>query len=307
MSVILLILKIIGCILLVLLALVLLILACVLLIPARYRIQGRFLEERTLCIQVNWLFRLVSYSYVKDNGESSGGIRICGIRLKKREREEKEEREAWEDDVGGEAVFGERDEAFLIESGDSEEGNAKDGAGNKDTSPTGEKTSTKDARPQKSDEPGESPREEKSAKEQTFFARIESFFGRLRNTASRIREAFAKAKGIIADESNKIVLGSVWTELLYLLGHFKIRHIRADVRFSLADPAATGQALGVLCMMPFLYGQEVNIVPDFEAEHRYAEGEVEASGRVRGVHVLVSLVRLIRQKEVRSLIKRLRK
>lgn len=101
-------------------------------------------------------------------------------------------------------------------------------------------------------------------------------------------------------------MSSVWFELLYLLRHFRFRYIRAEVIFSLADPAVTGQALGVLCMMPFLYGRDVNITPDFEADRMYAEGEAEAAGRMRGVHFLVSLLRLLRRREVRSLIRRLR-
>lgn len=302
MSVILLILKIIGCILLVLLALFLLILACVLLIPARYRVQGKFLEERALFIQVNWLFHFVSYSYVKEKEESSGEIRICGIRLKKKEKEEDSEPDAREDDGGEEEAYGERDEVFLIKNEDLGERKAP--------SRDGEETAKEKPPAEKRSGVGEETKEEAAgecAKSEGIFAPLQSFFRRLRDTAARFRAALLKAKGIITDESNKIVLGSVWSELQYLLGHFKIRHIRADVSFSMADPAATGQALGVLCMMPFLYGQEVNIIPDFEAERMYAEGEVEAAGRVRCVHVLVSLVRLIRQREVRSLIKRLRK
>lgn len=119
--------------------------------------------------------------------------------------------------------------------------------------------------------------------------------------------AVVKAKGIITDESNKIVLGSVWSEVWYLLKHFRFRHVEADVTFSLADPATTGQVLGVLCMMPFLYGQKVKIIPDFESENLYLQGSFAVDGRMRGIHVVRSIIRLLRQKEVRDTLKRFHK
>ncbi len=301
MSVILLILKIIGGILLFVLGLLLLILAAVFFVPVRYRISGSFFGEPVLQIRVSWLLGMVRYSYARRAKESAGSIRICGIRPGKRAggrgaeeepREEEEmpdetEEEPWDedaDDVSRRPEDDTRGDKAL--SADTDSRTDKDA----DAAPRSGKKSDMRAGSGKSADAG---------------------FERDAGTgepgpADQLKEAFHKAKSIITDESNRLVVSSVWFELLYLLRHFRFRHIRAEVIFSLADPAATGQALGVLCMMPFLYGQDVNITPDFEADRMYAEGEAEAAGRMRGVHFLVSLLRLLRRREVRSLIRRLR-
>lgn len=44
--------------------------------------------------------------------------------------------------------------------------------------------------------------------------------------------------------------------------------------FALADPALTGQVLGILCMMPFLYQYDFHIFPDFESEFILYQGQL---------------------------------
>lgn len=319
MSVILLILKIIGCILLFLFGLVLLILACVFFVPVRYRLFGSFFGEPVLHIRVTWLIGLVCYSYVQEAGESAGELRICGIRLGKKdgrdgaESEDSEEEEApceaeeepsEEDAAGAERRSDDDSHGDKREQGDIGSRGAKRAL--EDTGLPGDQKA-------KADDDSGSGRKVKEGTHSESVGKAEKDTRSESDEdagepgkAARLKEAFYKAKSIITDESNKIVVGSVWSELWYLLRHFRFRYIRAEVRFSLADPAATGQALGVLCMMPFLYGRDVEITPDFEADRMYVEGEAEALGRMRCVHFLASLLRLIRQKEVRSLIKRLR-
>lgn len=311
MSVILLILKIIGGILLFVLGLLLLILAAVFFVPVRYRISGSFFGEPVLQIRVSWLLGMVRYSYARRAKESAGSIRICGIRPGKRAggrdaeeepREEEEmpdetEEEPWDedtDDVSRRPEDDTRGDKALSADTDSRTDKKADAA------PRGDKDA--DAAPRSG---------KKSDMRAGSGKSVDAGFERDAGTgepgpADRLKEAFHKAKSIITDESNRLVVSSVWFELLYLLRHFRFRHIRVEVIFSLADPAATGQALGVLCMMPFLYGRDVNITPDFEVDRMYAEGEAEAAGRMRGVHFLVSLLRLLRRREVRSLIRRLR-
>lgn len=299
MSVILLILKIIGIILLVLLCLLILILACVLLIPVRYRIEGNISDTTSIRVGVSWLLHLISYSYVQEGEEISSGIRICGIRLRK--REEKPEEDSGEEPDGTSVITlnleKKRDaEDTFSENEFSEDEFSEENFYENDSS-------KKESMEDDISERKITETEASNSKKQGVVSQIRIFFAQIKNAVVRFWQALLYAKGIITDESNKIVLGSVWSELWYLLRHFRFRHICADVCFSLADPAVTGQVLGIICMMPFLYGQKVNIVPDFESEKRYMQGELAAWGKVRGVHVLVSMVRLLKQKEVRNLLK----
>lgn len=109
----------------------------------------------------------------------------------------------------------------------------------------------------------------------------------------------------LTDEHNRLVVRKVWAEFCYLVKHFKHRKVITDLIFSLGDPATTGQVLGVLCMIPALYQYEFKIVPDFEADEAYIKGTFLVAGKVRLIHVLITILRLIFDKEVRLVVKRI--
>ena len=116
---------------------------------------------------------------------------------------------------------------------------------------------------------------------------------------------FAFIKQQLTDEHNKSVVRKIWSELCYLLKHFKFRKIVTDLVFSTGDPATTGQALGVLCMIPTLYRYDFKIIPDFEADDAYIKGTFLVAGKVRLIHLLITILRLIFDKEVRIVVKRI--
>ena len=107
----------------------------------------------------------------------------------------------------------------------------------------------------------------------------------------------------VTQEENKATAKSALGELIYLLKHFRVRKIQSELTFSAGDPALTGQVLGVLCLIPFLYQKGVHITPDFEAEKWYVRGRINGTGHMRLVHVLRSLIRLWKDENIRKLIK----
>lgn len=99
------------------------------------------------------------------------------------------------------------------------------------------------------------------------------------------------------DAGNRQALAHLWQEILFLLRHYKPNKIKADLAFSLADPALTGYALGILSMNSFVYKYPCQISPDFTAEDIYVEGEIFAKGKITVLVFLISLLRLWRDKE----------
>lgn len=305
MSVILLILKIIGILLLVVLGLILLVLAAVLLVPVRYQIACEVQEETLLHIRASWLLHLVSVLFSNEEGEYKTVIRIFGIPLGRRKKRQTGTDGA--DDASEEAADTAKAEGI---SSAEDTSFAEKTEGQEETEEAEEPEEADEPEwAQNLKEPGTSKDADtsESRKESGIIARIRQFYEKLKASVCGFFAAVVKAKGIITDESNKTVLGSVWSEVWYLLKHFRFRHVEADVTFSLADPATTGQVLGVLCMMPFLYGQKVKIIPDFESENLYLQGSFAVDGRMRGIHVVRSIIRLLRQKEVRDTLKRFHK
>lgn len=110
---------------------------------------------------------------------------------------------------------------------------------------------------------------------------------------------FAFWKNELTDEQNKTVVRKLFSELVYLLKHFRFRKIQTDIVFATGDPAATGQVLGVLCVIPLLYRYQFRIVPDFEADTFYIKGTFAVAGKIRLIHLLMTVLRLIFDKEVR--------
>jgi len=149
--------------------------------------------------------------------------------------------------------------------------------------------------------------EEKTEPEKMTQRPEESKKTRPKKEKSKSNFDFARIKQELTDEHNKSVVRKVWSELGYLIKHFKFRKIVTDLVFATGDPATTGQALGILCMIPTLYRYDFKIVPDFEAEEPYLKGTFLIAGKIRLIHVLMTVLRLIFDKEVRIVVKKILK
>ena len=308
MSVILLILKIIGIVLLALLGIILAVICLVLFVPIRYRVRGAIEDEQVVHVKATWLLHLISWRADYENGEFDSYLRILGIRKKSKPTLSDLEEETAEMDEEDEE---EPDTAVKMEDEEGSEETAKPDEEEKlDVGEYVSKTKAAD--------------EEK--KRSNPFVKFTGFFQKIKQKCIAIKQAIPRVKAKIAqimaqvsnikaqisnikdmimDENNKIAFAGVWEELKYLLVHFKFRRIDTELNFALGDPAATGQALGVLAMMPFLYQYNFHIYPDFEADETYVRGTFLIQGRVRLVHLVRSIVRLLRKKEVRVLLGKL--
>lgn len=289
MSVILFILKLIGIILLALLGMILLLLLLVLLVPVRYQISGQIEDTITVHAQVSWLLHLISFHADYQEKEFDSGLYIFGIRLKAKKKNaleeadfEDEEKEADEEDIA--VVERQTREPSVIH---------------------GIATEVVDAEP-------EHDGHRRRSLFHRIFVKIQSLIRRFSEILRRIKEGIPKfiknassLKEIFTDEKNKNVLLAVLTELKYLFGHFKFRKLSTDLRFSLGDPAATGQALGILSMFPILYRYQVSVIPDFESEESYVKGTFDIKGRMRVIHFVTACVRLWKKREVRIFVKKL--
>lgn len=288
MTVILTILKTIVIILLALLALIISLLLLALFFPVGYSVSGVSEEDVSVKGKVYWLFSALSFRFAYEKSELSTEIRIFGFRLKKREKDSFSEEDFSEDDSFSEGeslekTFSER------ESLEKEE----------------EVRADEPENPSKA--ASETLVEEQVQEKETLQKKKASADTSGQKSARKKPGAFLK-KGkelwhTITREENKATAKSALGELIYLLKHFRVRKIQAELTFSAGDPALTGQVLGVLCLLPFLYQKGVHITPDFDAEEWYVKGRINGTGHMRLVHVLCSLIRLWKDENIRKLIK----
>ncbi len=285
MAVLLLILKIIGIILLILLGLILLILAVVLFVPVRYQVSGSIGEKTT-----------ARKGKKPDDGEPGEDDREDDI-------EEPKERSAAEDTL----TDGEQKTAGTPADGEKETaGISVDGEQKTDGALAGGQQKTAGIL----DDGPAVLGKQRGGLFRRIWERIRAFFAglvrKLRQFRAGIKEALKKIKDVrtfLTDERHREALPLIFTELKYLLTHFKFRRIRTDLTFSMGDPALTGQVLGGLCVLPFLYRYQVQVYPNFEAENTYVTGTFDIKGRARGLHIAVSAVRLLGKKEFRIWLK----
>lgn len=283
MSVIVLVLKIIGILLLILLGILLAALLAVLFVPVRYRISGQVEDDGEVHMCASWLFHLISFSLEYRDGENRMGVKLFGFSIRRKPRR-----------------------TSALDAGEWEE--EPEDAETEETSEDGEAAAPEDAQAPHAGS-GENltedvPGSPKSNGRPKFLTRLRGFFRKLRRikeNAGKIWRKLCNFREIVWKEENKTAFLAVLAELKYLFLHFKIRKLDANLRFGAGDPALTGQALGVLCMFPFLYRYQVNLVPDFESGELYVRGVFHMKGRLRVVHFIVSLARLWKKKEVRNL------
>lgn len=164
----------------------------------------------------------------------------------------------------------------------------------------------------------DNPRKKKAKKKRNFFLRnifikLKSFKDSLilfiKNSKKKLSEILEKAAGIkekidlvsdfIHNELNRKGLQITFSSLKKLLKHILPTKLKSKVIFGTGDPCTTGQVLGMLGVVYSLYGDKVQIIPDFE-NSRF-EGKHDAKGRIRLVTILIIGIKLILDKRFKEL------
>ncbi|MGN0350505.1 MAG: DUF2953 domain-containing protein [Roseburia sp.] len=283
MTIVIAILKVIGIILVSVLGLAILFILLALFLPVSYSVLGISEEDVMVKGKIYWLFHLITFHFLYKKNEFSSEVRIFGIRLKKKKPDLT--------DVYDEYEIEEDIEEQTID-------NVENDVEEKITDDAEEKTSN------------DIENEFRNEKKLSFWNKILEKGKRITQSISHFFEAFQTIRkngkewiSLLTKEENKATMFGVLGELKYLLKHFGIRRIRSDLVFSTGDPALTGQVLGGLCLLPFLYQKGVHVCPDFETDEFYIKGELEVSGHLRMVHILRSGIHLWKDKNLRELIK----
>ena len=313
------ILKIIGIVLLVILGIMLFLLAVLLFVPVRYSVKGTVDNNITAEGKISWLCSILRYDFTFQEQDLSGEVRIFGFRPKKKERvseegleeeavpEVKDEVEEVVSDLVSNTVEEDASEGKISKSvieSDSDKISPEEAAGRREQNPemdfhTG-RQNRKSSRPS-----GKNIFMRMWDKIKSFMKKIKNFFIGIQKRLTSFKEFVVKVKEIVTDTKNQYAVRRLWEELLYLLKHFGFRKIHTELTFALADPALTGQVLGVLCMMPFLYQYDFHIFPDFESESFYIRGSYDVKGRIQLIFLLVTAIRLLADKDIRSFLKKL--
>lgn len=295
MTVLLSILKILGIILLCILGLLVLLIMLLLFAPVSYRIRGETRQgQTTLKVHGAWCLMALRFSFLMEQGKQLAVLKIFGIKAWKYPSDEKSKQKVEKKKVK-----------------------------KKQKKKSGEK-SHKEPEKDLEQNPPAVMQEEQTEKQyeqkhhkKTYKKKFVSVFGKIsktiRSIVEKIKAIPQKFKNIgskikkvnqwIQDEQNRSAVRFVLGAVIGLLKKYGPKHMKADVAYGMEDPAATGQVLAVLSVLPFLYYDKVSIMPDFEAERFYIEGSWDIRGRIQVIHLLKAAIQIWRNPDVKHFIK----
>ena len=145
--------------------------------------------------------------------------------------------------------------------------------------------------------------------------RIRHMIETIRRKARRLRDQFrnlCRKKEALTAFKDWITGEEMWPSVTRTIGLVKkiILHIlpqrgQAQLTFGFDDPAVTGQVLGVLAMLYPKFRGNLDVEPCFD--RAVLEGSVCVRGRIRLGMLLVLFLRIIKDKNIRTLIGKVRK
>lgn len=294
MEVVIMILKILGIFLGSLLAICLLLLIAVITVPVRYRVDTKLHQKEAIgSTVISWLFHIIDFRLCYEENGMVYKLRIFGVPIRLQEKKNRKPRRRKKQ----ESLPAEKMET-AADNGHEEPAAEEETANNIALT---EKNRT------------EEHKEQERKKDRQFLGRLRSFGLTVREWISGIKEGTAAAKekihnikNMILDETNKSAIMKIWRELKYLIRHYAPRKAWGELSFGMADPAQTGQILGALSVLPFWARYKISIYPDFQTDAFFAEGWLRLKGHIRLWHLLVSVIRLIKDKDIRLSLKRIR-
>lgn len=276
MSVLLLILKIIGIILLVILALFVLLIVGILFVPYAYRVKGSFHEKPDLTASIYGFGHLVGIGMILTENGAKIYLRICGIRkfLQSGNKENKTgNTDQYEENMG--------------------EGQKTDPeTGNYENLPMPEMQKIK-AFWQKIVKIPE--------KFKRVIARIRDFFHTIKSAFGNVKKTIRKVNCLLTNESYKSAFTKLKTSVWQLLKILMPYRLKLNLEYSTGSPDTTAQLLGILTMFPIGYQNRWNVHPDFTADNAYAEAEFDVKGRILGFSLLKLILGLVLDKDCRKL------
>lgn len=277
-------LKTIGSVALIVLCVLVVVALCVLFLPVQYRGKGD-IEQSDYDVRVSWLFKIIQFRFVYRDKTGGYALYLFGIRTRFLDRE------------------------FLDRiSKRRERRKARKAA-------RAYRSRRKKYR-KKHDKYKEQYLREQDLQEQAVFDREpKEDAAKTENTSSdtekksvsKVIAGLKKALHIIQVIRDYQPLQIIQRDLKKLLWHCRPRTLKGDLLFGFEDPATTGQALGILSNVYFMYQyDEFAVNGDFECQEAYIKGDFDVKGHVQMIFVLVFILKVIKKKRFRKFLKALK-
>lgn len=294
LHIILLILKIIGIVLLCLLGLLLLGLCLILFVPVFFEAEVRDEDAFSARGALSWLGIGLrgKFSYEE---ELQFSLRIFGIRIfpsKEKKESSKEKKKAAVTETEPEEREKPPSPQETYET--DQEGKAEQ----KEKAETTEEKGSQGKEEDNSEEKGKKKRLQKRISLRKKKGKEEKQRKKKKEGAS----FFSQIKGILQEESCREGIIKMMSYMLSFFQSFHMKEAEGEADFSWGEPDLTGKTLGLISMFPFVYGEKLEINPDFLSEDAYFRGWLKIGGSFQLVYLLILIIRMVKDKEVRKVI-----
>jgi hypothetical protein len=291
------ILKILGIIVLCLLALLILSLCLILFVPIVFEGEVKNTDSFSLKGKISWLV-IGAKGIIDYQEELNFSLRIFGVRIfpkkEKRKKNPEEEKntgkkksEKEEERQLQEKKEEQAEPYFEIKESDSEK--------ERRISPEAGEKQNKDSLSE----------EKKHDKKHRIFSKKKIARRKKKKNVKREKKGsaiFAKIKQYLGDEKFKEALMKAVSYLFDFLRKIHIKEAEGELAFSLGAPDLTGQSLGLISMFPFAYSKKLSIDADFLVDDPYFKGNLKMGGSLQLIYVLIFIIRLVRDKQIRKVI-----
>ena len=312
MTIVLMVLKTIGIVLLVILLLILLALLLVLFVPIRYKIDASINGEVDAKVKITWLLHFINIvvSYTK---ELFYRVRIAVFTIissnnKKREKTRKKSKTSKKREKEGKVQQESAESAAEYTIDWNEEESTDDNQAEESTYINKEENIYKDNTEDIEQEP-----------KKTLVARIKEFVIKLCEVINDIRngaeKSISKIKGLyddieyyidtINDERNKKAFNLCIIQVKSILNNIKPKKIHGSLYYGSDDPAAVGKVLAIAGMLYPIVEDNFTVKGDFNEER--LEADLHIKGRVTVFVLIKSAWILYFNKDLRRMIKMLKR
>lgn len=121
------------------------------------------------------------------------------------------------------------------------------------------------------------------------------------NFKEKVGKAFQLLRKLFS-EPTKAGIHKIRVELFGFLRRLGLHFTKTEIHFAGSGPDVTGEILGVLAMIPWAHQKGLSIRPDFTADKAYFKGHGQVRGHLLVGDLLLTVIRLLMDKNVRTLL-----
>lgn len=133
----------------------------------------------------------------------------------------------------------------------------------------------------------------------SFFNKIISKIKRFIKKLINIKDKAGLIYHFLNDDNNKKGFRFTYESIKKALKHILPKKLRSRLIFGTGDPCSTGQLLGICGILYGIYGDHLQITPDFE--NKVFKGSHYAKGRIRIWTLLIIIIKLLLDKRFKDL------